>query len=163
MVGLQGFRDFWDLVYTLHWKVFTDGFLPPHTQTRAGLLVSLCLDCSHFRVGVTCSVECPSSCLLHANLLLGCFILSAVQSVLTDCSVSGGLDLILVPGLAFTRSGQRLGRGKGYYDRYLHHYRQLSGVRPVTSVALAFKEQIFDSIPTSEHDVIIDVVLFDES
>lgn len=83
--------------------------------------------------------------------------------MLTDCSVSGGLDLILVPGLAFTRSGQRLGRGKGYYDRYLHHYRQLSGVRPVTSVALAFKEQIFDSIPTSEHDVIIDVVLFDES
>ena len=76
---------------------------------------------------------------------------------------AGGLDLILVPGLAFTRSGQRLGRGKGYYDRYLHQYRQLTGMRPFTMIAVAFKQQIFDNIPTFEHDVIVDVVLFDES
>jgi len=68
-----------------------------------------------------------------------------------------------VPGLAFTRSGQRLGRGKGYYDRYLQQYRQLTGMRPVTTVAMAFKQQIFDNIPTSEHDVIVDMVLFDQS
>ena len=76
---------------------------------------------------------------------------------------SGGLDLMLVPGLAFTVSGQRLGRGKGYYDSYLHRYKQLSGVHPVTTVALAFKQQIFNNIPTSEHDFVIDMVLFDES
>ena len=68
-----------------------------------------------------------------------------------------------MPGLAFTRSGQRLGRGKGYYDRYLQQYRQLTGMRPVTTVAMAFKQQIFDNIPTSEHDVIVDMVLFDQS
>jgi len=69
---------------------------------------------------------------------------------------------MLIPGLAFSRSGQRLGRGKGYYDRYLHQYRQQSGLRPVTTVALAFKQQIFDNIPTSEQDVNIDMVLFDD-
>jgi len=68
-----------------------------------------------------------------------------------------------VPGLAFTRCGQRLGRGKGYYDRYLHRYRQLTGMRPFTTAALAFKQQIFDNIPTFEHDVIVDMVLFEES
>jgi len=70
---------------------------------------------------------------------------------------------MLVPGLAFTRCGQRLGRGKGYYDSYLHRYRQSANMRPVTTIALAFKQQIFDSIPTSEHDVTIDMVLFDDS
>jgi len=70
---------------------------------------------------------------------------------------------MLVPGLAFTRCGQRLGRGKGYYDRYLHQYRQLSGMRPVTTIALAFKQQIFANLPTFEHDIIIDMVLFDEN
>jgi len=70
---------------------------------------------------------------------------------------------MLVPGLAFTRSGKRLGRGKGYYDNYLQRYRQVAGMRPVFTIALAFKQQIFDNIPTSEYDVNIDMVLFDES
>ena len=70
---------------------------------------------------------------------------------------------MLVPGLAFTRSGHRLGRGKGYYDRYLQRYRQLPDVSPVVTIALAFKQQIFDSIPASECDINIDMVLFDES
>jgi len=75
----------------------------------------------------------------------------------------GGLDLMLVPGLAFTRSGQRLGRGKGYYDRYLYRYRQLPDVNALTTIALAFRQQIVGDIPTSEHDVVVDMVLFDDS
>jgi len=79
---------------------------------------------------------------------------------IADC-VTGGLDLILVPGLAFTRTGQRLGRGKGYYDSFLTKHEELTQ-RSVTTVALAFCEQIYDEIPTSEHDVTIDLVLFAE-
>jgi len=58
------------------------------------------------------------------------------------------LDLVVVPGLAFDRRGDRLGRGKGYYDRLLHQ------VRPDTLlVALAFECQLVDLIPRLAHDV----------
>ena len=72
----------------------------------------------------------------------------------------GGLDLILMPGLGFTRSGDRLGRGKGYYDTYLEKYQKQFGKKP-TTIALAFFEQICDTIPTTELDVPVDVVLFE--
>ncbi len=57
------------------------------------------------------------------------------------------LDFVLLPGLAFDEAGNRLGRGKGYYDRFL------TRLRPETPVvALAFECQIFDRIPTDKHD-----------
>lgn len=74
----------------------------------------------------------------------------------------GGLDLILIPGLAFTLAGERCGRGRGYYDAYLAKVRQKQGGLPAT-VALAFKEQILEEVPTDHHDVRIDKVLFTES
>ena len=73
-----------------------------------------------------------------------------------------GLDLILIPGLAFTREGARCGRGKGYYDTYLAKIRQKQR-SPPTTLALAFKEQILEDVPTDVHDVKIDKVLFTES
>lgn len=72
---------------------------------------------------------------------------------------SGGLDLILIPGLAFTKQGHRLGRGRGYYDTYLTKYRASLSLAP-TTIALAFNEQILPEIPTEETDVPIDIVLY---
>jgi 5-formyltetrahydrofolate cyclo-ligase len=57
------------------------------------------------------------------------------------------LDLILVPGLAFTRDGLRLGRGGGYYDRLLAHP-QCRAHR----LAMAYDCQIIDHIPVEPHD-----------
>lgn len=57
------------------------------------------------------------------------------------------LDIILVPGLAFTRDGKRLGRGGGYYDRLLG--------RPdcrAERIAVAFDVQIVDHITVEFHD-----------
>lgn len=57
------------------------------------------------------------------------------------------LDIILVPGLAFTRDGKRLGRGGGYYDRLLG--------RPecrAQRIAVAFDEQIVEHITVEFHD-----------
>jgi len=71
---------------------------------------------------------------------------------------TGGLDLILVPGLAFSDKGERCGRGRGYYDTYLAKCSEMQTSPPVT-VALAFSEQILDSVPTDAHDFIIDHIL----
>ncbi|XP_002740689.1 5-formyltetrahydrofolate cyclo-ligase-like [Saccoglossus kowalevskii] len=71
---------------------------------------------------------------------------------------TGGLDMIIIPGLGFTRDGKRLGRGKGYYDNYQSRCVDHSPSKPYT-IALAFQEQICDDIPVSDHDVNIDEVL----
>lgn len=59
-------------------------------------------------------------------------------------------DLILVPGVAFDRSGRRLGRGRGFYDRLL------KGLGEVTLCGVAFEEQWLEGIPTEGHDVVMD-------
>jgi 5-formyltetrahydrofolate cyclo-ligase len=62
------------------------------------------------------------------------------------------LDLIMVPGVAFSRRGERLGRGKGFYDRLL---RATKG----TKVGVAFNCQIVDELPLEPHDILLDCVL----
>ena len=66
--------------------------------------------------------------------------------------------MILVPGLAFTIEGHRLGRGKGIYDRYLARATHSSLKRPLL-IALAFKEQLLKEIPTFPTDFVLDKVL----
>lgn len=79
-----------------------------------------------------------------------------------EAIASGGLDLVLVPGLAFTRSGDRLGRGRGYYDRFLSRCRAAQSTGPIT-IALAFQQQVVDEVPVEETDVPVDLVLCEES
>ncbi|XP_065498215.1 5-formyltetrahydrofolate cyclo-ligase isoform X1 [Caloenas nicobarica] len=74
----------------------------------------------------------------------------------------GGLDLIFMPGLGFDKKGNRLGRGKGYYDIYLERCMKHPSGKPYT-IALAFKEQICESVPAAEHDIQIDEVLYEDS
>jgi len=56
------------------------------------------------------------------------------------------LQGLFIPGLAFTASGVRLGRGKGYYDRYLKDF---SGLR----IGVCFSRQLFSQLPQDESDV----------
>ena len=65
------------------------------------------------------------------------------------------IDLIFVPGIAFDISGNRLGMGKGYYDRYLNK------ARNILKIGVAFKEQIVNTVPTERHDIQMDMVIFD--
>lgn len=64
------------------------------------------------------------------------------------------VDVILVPGLAFTRAGLRLGRGGGYYDRLL-------AALPARSVRLGvcFEVQIVEDLPNEAHDRKVDAVV----
>ncbi|XP_038072427.1 5-formyltetrahydrofolate cyclo-ligase-like isoform X2 [Patiria miniata] len=73
-------------------------------------------------------------------------------------ALATGLDLIIVPGLAFTTGGDRLGKGKGYYDKYQERCAKHPGGKPKT-IALAFKEQMCATVPVSESDVTIDYVI----
>ena len=66
------------------------------------------------------------------------------------------IDLIIVPGRAFDVYCNRLGRGKGYFDRFL---KKLCGSK--RTVGLAFFEQVLDKVPSSENDVRVDVVVTD--
>ncbi|MEM9111908.1 MAG: 5-formyltetrahydrofolate cyclo-ligase, partial [Planctomycetota bacterium] len=62
-------------------------------------------------------------------------------------------DVTIVPGLAFQRTGERLGQGGGYYDRYLAHH-------PATyKVGLCFSEQLADKLPIGGHDICMDEVV----
>ena len=60
---------------------------------------------------------------------------------------AGPVDAVLVPGLAFSACGTRLGYGGGFYDGWL-------GAHPQSlRIALAFDAQIFDTLPREPHDV----------
>ena len=61
--------------------------------------------------------------------------------------------LVLVPGLAFTKKGKRLGRGKGYYDKYLARLNKKAGIG---GVCLQF--QLVDDLPTDENDIRMDFI-----
>ncbi|KAM4596094.1 5-formyltetrahydrofolate cyclo-ligase [Fundulus diaphanus] len=74
---------------------------------------------------------------------------------------SGGLDLMLMPGLGFDLFGGRLGRGKGFYDTYLRRCSKHPKGKPYT-IALAFKEQLCQKIPVDANDVVIDEVLYED-
>ncbi len=63
---------------------------------------------------------------------------------------------ILVPGLAFSRDGRRLGKGGGYYDKYLEKHPNHA------TVALAYEFQITDAIPAAAHDQPVDIVVTEE-
>ncbi|XP_023290057.1 5-formyltetrahydrofolate cyclo-ligase isoform X2 [Orussus abietinus] len=73
-------------------------------------------------------------------------------------ALQGGLDLIVLPGMAFTINGKRLGHGMGYYDKFLHECISSQEKKPHL-IALAFNEQVKEEIPTTEKDVDLDMVL----
>jgi 5-formyltetrahydrofolate cyclo-ligase len=58
------------------------------------------------------------------------------------------IDLVVVPGLGFTFQGHRIGRGAGFYDRFLAQAEFLG-----ISCGIAFEEQIIETIPMLDHDV----------
>lgn len=67
------------------------------------------------------------------------------------------IDMVVIPGLAFDRKGFRVGRGRGFYDRFLSQ-QDFKGTR----VGLCFHEQLTASpIPCESHDVPMDVIVTD--
>lgn len=66
---------------------------------------------------------------------------------------TGNFDLIVVPGVAFDRNGNRIGRGKGYYDRFLCKHLN------VKRIGICFDFQIVKEVPTEPTDIKMDEVI----
>ena len=67
------------------------------------------------------------------------------------------VDVFIIPGMAFTTSGNRLGRGGGYYDKLLCMY-------PNTlKIGLTFNERIIKDIPIENHDISMDYVFTNDN
>ena len=92
----------------------------------------------------------------HADLQEGTYhILEPVGEPFIDYA---SIDIILVPGLAFDAAGHRLGRGRGYYDRFLSslftiHYSLF------TSIGLCFDFQKVEEVPVDDFDIPVDIVI----
>lgn len=81
----------------------------------------------------------------------------------------GGLDLIIMPGLAFDRTCNRIGYGKGYYDKYLEmcqaNQKRLGLNRTKTGtafpklVAIGLSTQLIANVPTDKYDIKPDLVV----
>lgn len=71
----------------------------------------------------------------------------------TAYETGNGETLMLMPGVCFDERGHRIGYGKGYYDRYL------SRTSGMIKMALAYEEQVKDSIPCDEQDICYDLLV----
>lgn len=60
--------------------------------------------------------------------------------------------VVLVPGLVFDRNGNRLGRGRGYYDQFLGQGQLIDSIK----IGVGWSLQLVDQIPPEEHDVAMD-------
>ena len=89
----------------------------------------------------------------HAHLKKGPYGVS--EPVVSRFISLRELDLVITPGVAFDKKGNRLGRGKGYYDRFLSRI-----PKDTPSIGLAFNLQILPVVPTTSHDVSVKKVLF---
>jgi 5-formyltetrahydrofolate cyclo-ligase len=66
------------------------------------------------------------------------------------------VDVVIVPGLAFTAAGDRLGQGGGWYDRFLSRIRV-----DCTMIGVGFQPQLIDAVPTEPHDITMTIVVSD--
>ena len=71
---------------------------------------------------------------------------------IVNCQLS---IVIVVPGMAFDKHGHRLGRGKGYYDRFL------SRIPNIYKIGVCFPFQLIDNVPSEPTDILVDEVLSD--
>ncbi len=87
----------------------------------------------------------------RADLAEGAFhILEPVGEAFTDYHQ---IDVALIPGMAFDVSGHRLGRGRGYYDRFL------AALPHLCKIGVCFPFQRVAEVPAEEHDIIMNEVI----
>jgi 5-formyltetrahydrofolate cyclo-ligase len=89
---------------------------------------------------------------ISKNLTIGEY---GIQEPILSCDEADyeKIDLIITPGLAFTRKGERLGYGGGYYDKFLEKYSE------ITTCALTYDMLILDFLPVKDNDRLVDYLI----
>lgn len=87
------------------------------------------------------------------NLANGVF---GTRYPVSDKDYKGMFDIIIVPGLAFTKDGKRLGYGGGYYDSFLIRHKS------ALSIGVCYFEQVLEDLPTEKHDYIQKMIVFEK-
>jgi 5-formyltetrahydrofolate cyclo-ligase len=64
------------------------------------------------------------------------------------------IDFIIIPGVAFDGMGNRVGFGKGYYDKYLSKIK-----RNIKKTAVAYEYQVLRNVPSESHDIKMDYIV----
>ncbi|MDR3782797.1 MAG: 5-formyltetrahydrofolate cyclo-ligase, partial [Candidatus Nitrosotalea sp.] len=72
------------------------------------------------------------------------------------CETVKNLDVVLVPAIALTREGYRLGYGFGFYDRFLHGKKS-------KKIGMTYAKQVLRSFPNDDHDVKMDCVVTEDA
>ncbi|KAG8459786.1 hypothetical protein KFE25_014349 [Diacronema lutheri] len=82
---------------------------------------------------------------------------------LDDATLAGEMDLVIVPALMFAPATlMRLGRGKGFYDRFLARLdvaRRERGLAPSFKLGVGFAEQMAEAVPAEAHDIRMDAIV----
>lgn len=109
---------------------------------------------------IVCAPVCKNRltirpCILDDNTGLKKGIYGICQPLVEKPINLEDLDLVIVPGVAFDKKGNRLGRGKGCYDRFLKML-----PKDIATIGLAFDFQILPTIPTTKCDASVNKVIF---
>lgn len=86
----------------------------------------------------------------RSTLRLGAFHIEEPQG--DETAKITDIELIIVPGVAYDRKGNRVGRGRGYYDRLL-------ATSKATKVGMAYDFQVVDEIDAEPHDIKVDIII----
>jgi 5-formyltetrahydrofolate cyclo-ligase len=79
----------------------------------------------------------------------------SVMEPKNKCEIVKNLDVMIVPAIALTKEGFRLGYGFGYYDRYLHGKKS-------TTIALSYAKQVIKSFPRDDHDIRMNFIVTED-
>ena len=126
------------MYYSLPDEVFTHDFIDKWSKEKTILLPAVKGD--DLELKVYTGREC---------MLKGCFNIYEPQGEAYNALTT--IDVAVIPGVSFDRNGNRLGRGKGFYDRFL---KKLNTFK----IGVCFGFQLNDEIPHGEHDVAMDEV-----
>ena len=91
-----------------------------------------------------------------SDLKIGAYNILAPREDKVNFINEADIDLVIVPGAAFSKSGYRVGYGGGYYDKFL------ANIPHVKKIGISFSFQIINEIPTNDYDIPVNYIFTED-